>query len=192
MSMGSASQTRRQRGYAWERTIARRFQKEGWKAVRLGSPSIELPDVMAVSDRFSTIFAIEAKSGAGTTLYVPRDQVFRCIDWVRMFGKYTHREFILAFKFLGKKRMADGTHVARERKEYFFTGTRWWIDYFNESEIDTIACTYEGETYGIAKGERVHDERMQMGCPFNNPADKRVHTYEMLSLGLPGGIPLAT
>ncbi len=66
------AKTRRQRGYQWENTLVKRFNSvENWKAFRLGSPSVALPDVLVVSDKFLTIFATEAKSGTGTTLYVP-------------------------------------------------------------------------------------------------------------------------
>jgi len=37
---------RRQRGYHWEDTIVKRFNAlDDWKAFRLGSPSLALPDV---------------------------------------------------------------------------------------------------------------------------------------------------
>ena len=67
-----AAKTRRQRGYQWEDTIVKRFKKsENWKAFRLGSPSIALPDILAVNTQESTIFTIEAKSGTSTSLPVP-------------------------------------------------------------------------------------------------------------------------
>ena len=73
-----AAKTRRQRGDQWEDTIVKRFKKsENWKAFRLGSPSIALPDVLAVNTQESTIFAIEAKSGTSTSLPVPADQIQR-------------------------------------------------------------------------------------------------------------------
>ena len=60
---------RRQRGYHWEDTIVKRFNAlDDWKAFRLGSPSVALPDVLAVSSKNNTIFTIEAKSGTGNTL----------------------------------------------------------------------------------------------------------------------------
>ena len=50
------ARTRRQRGYQWEDTIVKRFNNtEKWKAFRLGSPSIALPDVLAVNTDNSTI-----------------------------------------------------------------------------------------------------------------------------------------
>ena len=50
-------------------------KSENWKAFRLGSPSIALPDVLAVNTEESTIFTIEAKSGTSTSLPVPADQI---------------------------------------------------------------------------------------------------------------------
>ena len=70
------AQTRRQRGYNWEDTLVKRFNKmDDWKAFRLGSPSVALPDILCVNNIDSIIFTIEAKSGTGTTLTVPFDQI---------------------------------------------------------------------------------------------------------------------
>src|SRR5574340_1798412 len=70
------ARTRRQRGYNWEDTLVKRFNSmDGWKAFRLGSPSVGLPDILAVSTMANTIYTIEAKSGTSTTLYVPYDQI---------------------------------------------------------------------------------------------------------------------
>ena len=87
------ARTRRQRGYNWEDTLVKRFNViKYWKAFRLGSPSIALPDVLAVNNPDSIIFTIEAKSGTGTTLLVPFDQIERCMSWVDNFQavSYTH------------------------------------------------------------------------------------------------------
>ena len=41
------AKTRRQRGYNWEDTVVKRFNKlDSWKAFRLGSPSVALPDIL--------------------------------------------------------------------------------------------------------------------------------------------------
>ncbi len=70
------ARTRRQRGYNWEDTLVKRFNStKYWKAFRLGSPSVALPDVLSVNNLESMIFTIEAKSGTGTTLHVPFDQI---------------------------------------------------------------------------------------------------------------------
>ena len=95
------ARTRRQRGYHWEDTIVKRFNAlKDWKAFRLGSPSVALPDVLVVSTKNNTIFTIEAKSGTGTTLQVPFDQIIRCLKWTDTFQLYRKRIVILAFKFL--------------------------------------------------------------------------------------------
>ena len=100
-----AARTRRQRGYQWEDTIVKRFKNsQDWKAFRLGSPSIALPDVLAVNTKNSTIFTIEAKSGTSTSLPVPADQIERCLDWIKTFDIYKKRQVLLAFKFLSKKK----------------------------------------------------------------------------------------
>ena len=45
------AQTRRQRGYNWEDTLVKRFNKmDDWKAFRLGSPSVALPDILCVNN----------------------------------------------------------------------------------------------------------------------------------------------
>jgi len=52
-----AARIRRQRGYHWEDTLVKRFNNsEKWKAFRLGSPSIALPDVLAVNTEENTIY----------------------------------------------------------------------------------------------------------------------------------------
>ena len=87
------ARTRRQRGYNWEDTLVKRFNAiKSWKAFRLGSPSVALPDVLTVNNVKSTIFTIEAKSGTGTTLHVPFDQIERCLSWIDNFRVYQKRE----------------------------------------------------------------------------------------------------
>ena len=105
------ARTRRQRGYNWEDTLVKRFNAiKSWKAFRLGSPSIALPDVLTVNNIESMIFTIEAKSGTGTTLQVPYDQIERCLKWTNNFEVYQKREVILAFKFLSKKRIGTSKY----------------------------------------------------------------------------------
>src|SRR5213594_1494266 len=99
------ARTRRQRGYNWEDTIVKRFNSlDTWKAFRLGSPRVGLPDILAVSTKENTIYTIEAKSGTTTTLRVPYDQIMRCLKWIHTFELYNTRKVIIAFKFLSKKR----------------------------------------------------------------------------------------
>ena len=97
------SNIRAQRGYAFERHVVDALNSAGWKARRLGSPSIALPDVLAIHNRSDTVCAIECKSGINTSLAVPADQVARCMEIVNDLMAYKNRLTILAFKFAGKK-----------------------------------------------------------------------------------------
>ncbi|MBT8243526.1 MAG: resolvase [Nitrosopumilus sp.] len=155
-----AAKTRRQRGYQWEDTIVKRFKNtENWKAFRLGSPSIALPDVLAVNTKNSTIFTIEAKSGTSTSLQVPADQIERCLEWIKTFDIYEKRSVLLAFKFLSKKRIDIGKYESRELREYF----KIWDD---SREITDCICTYEGKFFARIEGvrEEIHLKECQM--PF--------------------------
>ena len=142
------SRIRRQRGYHWEDTLVKRFNAlDGWKAFRLGSPSTALPDVLAVSSEHNTIYAIEAKSGTGTTLQVPFDQIIRCLKWTKTFDLYKTRKVVLAFKFLSKKRIGTGQYERRDLHEFF----KVWDDKY---EITDCVCTYAGKTYALRDGKR--------------------------------------
>src|SRR3990167_1570230 len=113
------ARTRRQRGYNWEDTLVKRFNSaENWKAFRLGSPSVALPDVLAVNTQNSMIFTIEAKSGTSTSLPVPADQIERCQRWIKTFDIYKDRKVILAFKFLSKKRIGLGQYENKKFGEF--------------------------------------------------------------------------
>ena len=154
------SRIRRQRGYQWEDTIVKRFNSiENWKAFRLGSPSIALPDVLAVNTDVSTIFAIEAKSGTSTSLPVPADQIERCLSWIRTFDIYKKRNVILAFKFLSKKRIGVGEYENRELREFF----KIWDE---SMKITDCVCTYEGKFF--AKTDDGREEMRLKEClmPF--------------------------
>lgn len=143
-----AAKTRRQRGYQWEDTIVKRFKTHPkWKAFRLGSPSIALPDVLAVNNDESTIFTIEAKSGTSTSLVVPADQIERCLEWIKTFDIYEKRNVILAFKFLSKKRIGLRKYESRELREFF----KIWDE---SNEITDCVCTYEGKFFAKIEGSR--------------------------------------
>ena len=140
--------TRRQRGYFWEDTLVKRFNSlDGWKAFRLGSPSVALPDVLVINNEKSTLFTIEAKSGTVDRLPVPSDQISRCLNWTENFNLYQTRKVILAFKFLSKKRVGAGEYESRELREFY----KVWDK--GEKIVDCV-CTYEGETYSLANGNR--------------------------------------
>ena len=56
------AKTRRQRGYNWEDTLVKRFNElDSWKAFRLGSPSVALPDILCVNNHDSKIFTRRSK-----------------------------------------------------------------------------------------------------------------------------------
>lgn len=142
------ARTRRQRGYNWEDTLVKRFNaRDTWKAFRLGSPSVALPDILVVNTNESIIYVIEAKSGTSTTLRVPYDQIIRCLKWIDTFELYQTRKMVIAFKFMSKKRIGKGEYEHRELKEYY----KIWDK--SRSPIDFV-CTYNGETYTISEGKR--------------------------------------
>lgn len=114
------NKTRKQRGYAFETEIVKKFQAlSGWDAKRLGSPSTELPDAMALNNYYKTIIAVEAKSTVGSLAYVPQDQVQRCIDWVDTFSIYDEKKVVLAFKF-GRTLLRNKKNPERNKLRYFY------------------------------------------------------------------------
>ena len=159
---GKIQRTRRQRGYFWEDTLVKRFNAlDGWKAFRLGSPSVALPDILAVNNEKSTIFTIEAKSGTVDRLHVPFDQVIRCLNWVDNFGIYETRKVVLAFKFLSKKRVGLGKYESRELREFY----KVWDE--SKNVIDCV-CTYDGETYALKDGKRSNLILKDFQMPFKS------------------------
>ncbi len=154
------AKTRRQRGYTWEDTLVKRFNgAEAWQGFRLGSPSVALPDILAVNNEKSIIYTIEAKSGTGTTLQVPHDQIIRCLRWTNTFEVYKTRNVILAFKFLAKKRIGIGKYESRKLREFF----KVWDSKINP--IDCV-CTYEGTTYALQDGKRQELKLDEYAMPF--------------------------
>ena len=148
------SRTRRQRGYQWEDTLVKRFNKlDNWKAFRLGSPSVALPDILSLNNEDSIIFTIEAKSGTSTSLTVPYDQIVRCLNWTENF------KVILAFKFLSKKRIGNSLYEKRELREFF----KVWNTKL--TPID-IVCKYDGTTYGLISGKRKSIKLKDYRMPF--------------------------
>ena len=155
-----AARTRRQRGYQWEDTLVKRFKNtENWKAFRLGSPSIALPDVLAVNTRESELFTIEAKSGTSTSLPVPADQIERCLDWIKTFDIYEKRRVLLAFKFLSKKRIGLGKYESRELREFY----KIWDE---SLQITDCVCTYEGKFFAKIDGSRKELFLKECKMPF--------------------------
>ncbi|GKS67565.1 hypothetical protein YTPLAS73_11120 [Nitrosarchaeum sp.] len=156
------ARTRRQRGYNWEDTLVKRFNSvENWKAFRLGSPSIALPDVLAVNTKSSMIFSIEAKSGTSTSLSVPADQIERCQKWIKTFDIYNDGKVILAFKFLSKKRIGQGQYENRELREFY----KIWDE---SKKITDCVCTYKGEIFAKTDGQRISLNLKEQKMPFKN------------------------
>lgn len=155
------ARTRRQRGYNWEDTLVKRFNStSGWRAFRLGSPSVALPDILAVSTMENTIYVIEAKSGTSTTLRVPYDQIWRCLKWTTTFDIFKERKMIIAFKFLSKKRIGKGKYEHRELREYYKT--------WNESyPVTDFMCSYDGLTYVNLDGRKQSLNLEDCHMPFN-------------------------
>lgn len=155
-----SARIRRQRGYNWEDTIVKRFNKaDNWNAFRLGSPSTGLPDVLAVNTRERTIFTIEAKSGTTMSLPVPADQIERCQKWIKTFDIYEKRYVLLAFKFLSKKRIGVGKYENRELREFF----KIWDE---KNNITDCVCSYDGQIYAMKNGEREKIELKECNMPF--------------------------
>jgi len=105
------------------------------------------------------LFTIEAKSGTGTTLQVPFDQISRCLRWTDTFDLYQTRKVILAIKFLSKKRIGVGKYESRELREFY----KVWN---TECEIMDCVCTYDGKTYGIKQGKQVPLSLEEFQMPF--------------------------
>ena len=144
-----SARLRRQRGYRWEEILRRRFNEvPGWRAFRLGSPSISLPDIVAVSGGNNSILVIEAKSGTKTTLSVPPGQIERCMAWCDAFDIFKTRQVVLAFKFLSKKRIDVEQYKSRSVQEYY----KVWNTSVTAVEC---VCTYEGNTYSLVNGVRL-------------------------------------
>jgi len=155
-----AAKLRRQRGYQWEDAQVKRFNSVNhWKAFRLGSPSIALPDVLAVNTKENTIFTIEAKSGTSTSLPVPADQIERCLEWIKTFDIYKKRNVLLAFKFLSKKRIDIGKYKSRELREFY----KIWDE---SLEITDCVCTYEGKFFAKVEGKRKELFLKEYSMPF--------------------------
>ena len=137
----------RGRGYAWEKTIVKRFDGLDygcWTAMRLGGTTAYIPDVIATYTNThipkDMMLGIEAKSGTGTLLSVPRDQIERCQRIGRMFRSYTKKLIVLAFKFSVKKRIKK-EFERRMLKEYFVVINP---SYFIEGCIEPAKCDYNG------------------------------------------------
>lgn len=138
-----------------------------WCARRLGGSSAGLPDIVAVNNKTSILLSIEAKSGTGDALYVPQDQIRRCILIQDMFGYYKRRYTIFAFKFMKKKRFVrKGQTVYEPRKlvEYYKSIEKVG----NIEAISMIKCTYDGKTYEFRNESFVESNLIEFPMPFTS------------------------
>jgi Holliday junction resolvase len=159
------SRLRRSRGYSFEHSLVQRLNIGDWCARRLGGSSAGLPDIVAVNNKKSVLLSIEAKSGTGDVLYIPQDQIQRCILIQNMFGYYKRRYTVFAFKFMKKKRyVRKGQTIYQPRKlvEYYKT-----IEKVGNIEgISTIKCTYDGKTYEFRNERFVELKLPEFPMPF--------------------------
>jgi Holliday junction resolvase len=156
---------RRSRGYSYEHTLVQRLNTELWKARRLGGSSVGLPDIIAVNNIEAILLSIEAKSGTGDALYVPSDQINRCLQIRDMFSFYKSRHAILAFKFMRKKRFKrKGQIVYEQRKllEYYKIADRLE----KITDMTTIKCTYQGKTFFIRGNQCIKLNLPNYSMPF--------------------------
>ncbi|MEP0825043.1 MAG: resolvase [Nitrososphaera sp.] len=156
---------RRSRGYAYEHMLVQKLNDGVWHARRLGGSSTGLPDIVAVNNTDGILLTIEAKSGTSDILYVPQDQIERCLLIRNMFGIYSQRHIILAFKFMSKKRF--------RRKNGTVYESRKLLEYYKVADVvadmDTIPmikCTYDGKTYAIHKNKTVALDLPDYTMPF--------------------------
>jgi Holliday junction resolvase len=174
---------RRSRGYSFEHTLVQRLNSGDWNARRLGGSSTGLPDIIAVNNIDATLLSIEAKSGTGNILYVPQDQIKRSLIIRNMFSFYKTRHFILAFKFMTKKRFKrKGAVVYEHRKliEYYKVA-----DIFEDmQDIPIVKCTYDGKTFAIQHKKSVKINLPDYIMPFQRISSKALHTEPVHSSSL--------
>lgn len=131
----------------------------------MGGSSTGLPDIIAVNNIRGIILSIEAKCGTGDCLYVPADQLRRCLLIRNMFGYYSAKYAILAFKFMRKKRFKRKNGIiyeSRKLNEYFKIA-----DKFSESTyLPDIKCTYDGRIFAVNNGDQIKIKFKDFPMPF--------------------------
>ena len=140
-----------------------------WHARRLGGSSTGLPDIIAVNNSDGILLTIEAKSGTSDILYVPQDQLERCLMIRNMFGIYRQRHIILAFKFMSKKRFRRKNKTVYENRKL--------VEYYKVADViaemsvmPIIKCTYGGSTYAIYKNKTMDLNLPDYSMPFHKTA----------------------
>ena len=136
----------------------------------MGGSSTGLPDIVAVNNEAGILLTIEAKSGTSDNLYVPQDQLERCLVVRNMFGIYPQRHIILAFKFMNKKRF-------RRKNETVYESRRL-MEYYKVADIvanmrvlpTIVKCTYDGKTSAIVKNKSISLKMPDYAMPFHKLA----------------------
>jgi Holliday junction resolvase len=165
---------RRSRGYAFEHGLVERFNKcTNYHARRLGGSSTGLPDIVAVNNIAGVLLTIEAKSGTSDILYVPQDQLERCMVVRDMFGIYPDRHIILAFKFMSKKRFRrknETIYESRKLLEYYKVADSVVDSSKRGGDLPIVKCTYDGRTFAIFKNKTVALDLPDYSMPFQKVA----------------------
>jgi len=128
---------------------------------------------VAVNNTDGKLLTIEAKSGTSDILYVPQDQIERCLVIRNMFAIYPERHIVLAFKFMSKKRFRrknETVYESRKLLEYYKVA-----DVVSEMSIlPIIKCTYDGKTFAISKNKTVALDLPDYSMPFQKIAKRIV------------------
>ncbi|HEY7733474.1 MAG TPA: hypothetical protein VIB07_01655 [Nitrososphaera sp.] len=170
---------RRSRGYNFEHTLVQKLSSGSWAARRLGGSSTGLPDIVAVNNARGILLTIEAKSGTSDILYVPQDQLMRCIVIRNMFGIYPERHIVLAFKFMSKKRFRRKNQTIYEKRKL--------LEYYKVADViestktlPIIKCTYDGRTYALYKNGRTQAlDLPDYAMPFQRKTERIAAIQEM-------------
>jgi Holliday junction resolvase len=170
---------RRSRGYNFEHTLVQKLSSGSWTARRLGGSSTGLPDIVAVNNARGILLTIEAKSGTSDILYVPQDQLMRCIVIRNMFGIYPERHIVLAFKFMSKKRFRRKNQTIYEKRKL--------LEYYKVADViestktlPIIKCTYDGRTYALYKNGRTQAlDLPDYAMPFQRKTERIAAIQEM-------------
>ena len=87
------------------------------------------------------------------------------MSWTDNFTVYKTRKVIFAFKFLSKKRIGKGEYEERELREFYKI---WNI---RKKPID-IVCKYDGNVYGLDKGDKIKLKLKDYQMPFKSKYQK--------------------
>jgi Holliday junction resolvase len=147
---------RRSRGYAFEHGLVEKLNSTpNWWARRLGGSSTGLPDVVATNNVEGILLAIECKSTVGNAVYIPPDQVERCVEVCKGFSWYKERHVIFAVKF-GRNRSGRKLTYYYKRADAVMFGAC----IAGGLEMPTFKITYDGRVYSIHKGKEKNKKKV--------------------------------